>query len=394
MVRGGAQENTLRTAAHFRGSDWESVLVTGPPDGPEGSMEPDVLHAGVPMISVPDLVRELAPRSDVRAYRLLVELFRRERPDIVHTHTSKAGILGRIAARHAGVPAVIHTPHGHVFHSYGSGVKTRIFVQAERFCARYADRLVALTPRERDETLELGIGRQDQWIVIHSGVDFEPFEAARGSGSEVRRELEIPEDSPVVGTVGRLVHVKGQNTLIDAVAKLGRELPRTHVLLVGAGDLLPALTEQARLLGMEVRTQFAFQPASQLAGDPYLPVIHFTGMRRDVGRYLDAMDVFALPSLNEGMGRVLVEAMAMELPCVGARVSGIPDVIEDGRTGLIVPPADPNALAAGLRRLLLDSGLRRAMGAAGRSRVVPGYSQGEMLRLLEVEYRRLVRVVQ
>lgn len=312
----------------------------------------------------------------------------------MHTHTSKAGILGRIAARHAGVPAVIHTPHGHVFHSYGSGVKTRIFVQAELFCAPYADRLVALTPRERDETLELGIGRPGQWIVIHSGVDFEPFEAARGSGSEVRRELEIPEDSPVVGTVGRLVHVKGQNTLIDAAAMLGPDLPRTHVLLVGAGDLLPALTEQARLLGMEVRTQFPSQPASQLAGDPRLPVIHFTGMRRDVGRYLDAMDVFALPSLNEGMGRVLVEAMAMELPCVGARVSGIPDVIEDGRTGLIVPPANPNALAAALRRLLLDAGLRRAMGAAGRSRVVPGYSQDEMLRLLEVEYRRLVRVIE
>lgn len=357
-------------------------------------MEADVERAGVRMIPVPDLVRELAPGSDLRAYRFLVGLFLKERPDIVHTHTSKAGILGRIAARRAGVPAVIHTPHGHVFHSYGSGFKTRIFVQAERYCAPYADRLVALTPRERDETLELGIGRPDQWIVIHSGVDFEPFEAARGSGSEVRRELEIPEDCPVIGTVGRLVHVKGQNTLIDAVAQLGPELSRTHVLLVGAGDLLPALTEQARLLGMEVRTQFPSQTASQLAGDPSLPVIHFTGMRRDVGRYLDAMDVFALPSLNEGMGRVLVEAMAMELPCVGARVSGIPDVIEDGKTGLIVPPADPNALAAALRRLLLDAGLRRAMGAAGRSRVVPGYSQDEMLRLLEVEYRRLVRVVE
>jgi glycosyltransferase involved in cell wall biosynthesis len=374
MVKGGAQENTLANVAGIRGPGWESALVTGPAIGPEGSLEPECLAAGVRLIRSPYLVRELSAGSDFKALGHLKEVIRGERPDLVHTHTSKAGILGRIAARACKVPAVVHTPHGHVFHSYESGLKTRLFIAVERWCAPKADALIALTPNERDEHLELGIGRKDQWSVIHSGVDFAPFEAARGEGVAVRGELGIPDDAQVIGTVGRLVPIKGQSYLIEAFAHLASDFPRAHLMMVGDGELQGVLTAQVRTLGLTESGR-----------------VHFLGLRRDVPRLMTAMDVFVLPSLNEGMGRVLVEAMYMELPCVGSRVSGIPDVIEEEETGFLVPPRDTLALEGALRRLLSEPETARRMGVAGRAKAAPGFSVERMVEKIEQLYRSLLR---
>jgi glycosyltransferase involved in cell wall biosynthesis len=208
MVRGGAQENTLATAAGIHGRGWESSLVIGPAFGPEGSLEPECLAAGMRLLRVSELVREVSPLQDGKALRQLVRLMRRERPHLVHTHTSKAGILGRLAARRAGVPVVVHTPHGHVFHSYEGRLKTQLFVRFERACAPLADRLIALTETERREHLERRVGRPAQWSTVHSGVDFAPFQDCRGMRAAVRAELGMPADAVVLGTVGRLVPIK------------------------------------------------------------------------------------------------------------------------------------------------------------------------------------------
>ncbi len=391
MVRGGAQENTLANVAGLSPDLWESSLVTGPALGPEGSLEPECLVAGVRMLRVPEMVRELAPRSDWAAYQRLVSLFRKERPHLVHTHTSKAGILGRLAARKAGVPAVVHTPHGHVFHGYAGGLKTRLFVQAERHTARMADRLIALTPNELREHLELGIGAPDRWREVHSGINFAPFKHFRGKREEARRLLGLPDRGLVIGTVGRLVEIKGQTHLIEAFARLANRLasrmpsghPAPHLVLIGDGDLHQQLVSQAMAAGLAVFSDSKPAPSDRAT-------VHFPGLRKDVAALLPAFDLFALPSLNEGMGRVLVEAMAMELPCVASRVSGIPDVVVDGETGLLVPPADPAALAEALESLALDPDRARAMGEAGRRRAVPGFSVEEMLRRLESIYREVL----
>jgi len=385
MVKGGAQENTLATVAGIHGRGWESALVTGPALGPEGSLEPECLAAGVRLIHVPELVREISPGDDLRALERLTALFRSERPHLVHTHTSKAGILGRIAARRARVPAVIHTPHGHVFHSYEGGLKSRLFIHAERFCAPKADRLIALTETERREHLEVGVGREAQWAIIHSGVDFAPFEAARGLRETVRAELGLAPGTTVLGCVARLVQIKGQTHLIDAFARLAAGRPDLHLLLIGDGDLREELIAQARGAGLSVRLHP--EPASPSTGG----TVHFLGLRRDVPRLLSATDLFVLPSLNEGMGRVLVEAMALELPCVATNVSGIPDVVADGVTGLLVPPRDPEALAAALKALVDDPARAREMGRRGRERVVPAFSVEEMLAKLETLYAALLR---
>jgi glycosyltransferase involved in cell wall biosynthesis len=396
MVKGGAQENTLATAIGLHGHGWESTLVTGPALGSEGSLEPECLAAAVRMLRVRELIREVSPAQDATALYRLVALVRRERPHIVHTHTSKAGILGRQAARWAGVPVVVHTPHGHLFHSYEGRLKTALFIRLERSFAAWTDRLVALTDTERREHLEFRIGRDDQWRTIHSGVDFSSFEANRGQRYSVRASLGIPKEAVVLGTVGRLVPVKGHQYLIDALARLAADRSPLCLLLVGDGPLREALVTRARSLGLAVRIHPPAAAGEALERGPAVPApaaratVHMLGLRSDVPRLLSAMDLFVLPSLNEGMGRVLVEAMAMELPCVASRVSGVPDVVEEGRTGLLVPPRDAAALARAIGSLLDDRQTARAMGRRGRQTVLPAFGLERMIDRLESLYRELL----
>jgi glycosyltransferase involved in cell wall biosynthesis len=386
MVRGGAQQNTLATAVGINGRGWDSSLVTGPALGPEGSLAPECLVSGLRVLRVPALVREASPPRDLDALQQLTRLIRQERPHVVHTHTSKAGMLGRIAARLAGAPVVVHTPHGHVFHSYEGRLQTQLFVRLERACARTADRLIALTETERLEHLDLGIGRPKQWVTVHSGVDFEPLEAGRSSRDSVRAELGLPPDAVVVGSVGRLVPIKGHAYLIEAIARLSAKHPALQVLLIGDGPLRADLIARARSLGIGVSNGGAAIAPCRPEG----AAMHVLGLRRDVGRLLAAMDLFVLPSLNEGMGRVLVEAMAMELPCIASRVSGVPDVVEDGLTGVLVPPRDPQALAREISTLIEHRERAREMGRQGRLKVVPEFSVERMITKLEAVYRELL----
>jgi glycosyltransferase involved in cell wall biosynthesis len=355
--------------------------------GPEGSLVPECLAAGVRMLRVSTLIREVSPWQDARALWQLIALMGRERPHLVHTHTSKAGILGRIAARRAGVPVVVHTPHGHVFHSYEGRLKTQLFVRLERACAPLADRLIALTEAERREHLELGVGRPAQWVTVHSGVDFAPFANARPMRHAVRAQLGLPDGAIVLGTVGRLVPIKGQDCLVDAFARLAVRYRDLHLLLVGDGPLRGNLVAQARSLGLRVVDSPGAAAGPGASGEG---TVHLLGLRRDVPRLLAAMDLFVLPSLNEGMGRVLVEAMAMELPCVASRVSGIPDVVADGETGVLVPPRHPEALARAIGTMLDDPERVREMGRRGRQKVVPAFSVERMVEKLAELYRELL----
>lgn len=389
MVRGGAQENTLATVAGLNGGAWESSLVAGYAEGPEGSLEPECERQGVRLLRVPELVREIEPAADLVALRRLTRLMRKERPQIVHTHTSKAGILGRLAARRAKVPIIVHTPHGHVFHSYSNFFKSRAFVGVERGCARCADRLVALTPKERDEHLALGVGRPEQWDIIHSGIEFSQFEAWRvREQKQVRVELGLPLNATVIGCVGRLVPIKDHASLIDAFAVIARKVRNAQLVLVGDGPLQDELVARARSLGLRVGLGNASGKTS--APPTGEATVHFYGLRRDVPRYLRAMDLFVLCSLNEGMGRALVEAMSMELPCVATWVSGIPDVVDEGKTGLLVPPRAPDMLSGAIQSLLRDPARARAMGLRGRERALAGFSQASMLDSIERMYTQLL----
>jgi glycosyltransferase involved in cell wall biosynthesis len=260
-------------------------------------------------------------------------------------------------------------------------------VAVEQYTAKYADRLVALTATEQREHLDLGIGTRNQWSIVHSGINFSDFERNPAEGQQVRRELGISPGATLIGTVGRLVPVKGQCHLIEAFAKVRDAHPGAELLIVGDGELREDLLKLAHSLRLTVRDAWNEDSRKTPSGGG---TVHFVGLRRDVRRLLTAMDIFALPSLNEGMGRVLVEAMAMELPCVASRVSGVPDVVRDGQTGTLVPAADPEGLATALIALANDPERVRAMGRLGRDCVVPAMSEGVMVEKLTDLYRLLL----
>ena len=347
LTLGGSAENTVATMVALDAAGYPGPLAVGVAESDAGSVD-DARRRGVRLLDVPALGREVGAR-DLTALVHLWRLMRARRPAIVHTHTSKAGFVGRLAARLAGVPAIIHQPHGHIFYGYYGAGRTAFYVALERLAARWTDRLVTLTERGTDEHLARGVGRRAQYRAVPSGVPTAALRAAAPSRAAARARLGLPAAAFVVAGVGRLVPIKGFDLLVDALPALVARVPSAHVLLIGDGEERAALEARAAALGVGER-------------------LRITGAVGDVSGLLPAADVLAAPSRNEGMGRVLVEAMAIGLPVVGTMVGGIPDVILDGECGRLVPPDDAAALAVALADLGGDAALRAKLGAAAAAR--------------------------
>jgi glycosyltransferase involved in cell wall biosynthesis len=367
---GGSSENTVLSAAGLLEAGWDGLIVAG-----TAGSEPEVLEAararGCRVELLPSLVRAPDPLRDLAALRALVRMFRSRRPDVVHTHTSKAGFIGRLAARLARVPAIVHTPHGHVFYGYYGRAGTAVVVLLERIAARWTDRIIVLTPRGAAEHLARGIGRAEQYVAIPSGVDTARLRARAGERGAARRQLGLPADAAVVVGVGRLVPVKGFDVLVRALPPLRAAVPAVQAVLVGDGPEREAIEGLARSLGVADR-------------------VRISGAVGDVVPYLSAADVLAAPSRNEGMGRALIEAMALGVPVVGSRVGGIPSVLGEGEFGRLVPPDAPEALADALRALLEDERGRTELGTLGRKRAEEFTVEVMTTRILEL-YRAVVR---
>lgn len=369
LDRGGSAENTLLCAAHLRA--YETVVAVGPTQGERSPTEALARQQGVEFVEVPQLVRPLRPVADLRALWQLWRLMRRGRYDLVHTHTSKAGLLGRVAAYLARVPCRVHTAHGHVFYGYHGPALSRLFVWLERWAAWITHRLIALTPAERADQLRFGVGSPAKFSVIHSGVDFAPFLRPPADREVTRRVLGLGLDGVVVGTLGRLTPIKGQADLLRAFALVRPQVPEAWLLVVGDGEEGLGLAALARELGVAGRVVFA-------------------GWREEVPDLLRAMDLFVLPSLNEGMGKALVEAMFVGLPVVATRVGGVPDLVGEGRSGLLVAPGQPEALAAAILELAADPRRRRDLGARA-AQVAREYSVESMIEKLDRLYQSLLK---
>jgi glycosyltransferase involved in cell wall biosynthesis len=370
LDRGGSAENTLLTVAGANRARFAVELATGPTQGPRSPTEARALQAGVKIIDIPHLVRAIRPFSDARALWQLYRAMRSGHYDIVHTHTSKAGLLGRLAARLARVPLVIHTPHGHVFYGYYGPFISGVFVRLERWAAAFFDCIIALTEKGAEDHIELGVAAREKFVVIHSGIEF-PACQVLGIGRErLRAEWGIGADAFVIGTLGRLTAIKGQSDLIEAFALLRADIDQAYLLLIGDGEEREALGALADKLGVGARVVFA-------------------GWRTDIYAALAAMDLFALPSINEGMGKALVEAMYAGLPCVATRVGGVPELLRDGEEGFVVAAAAPQELAAALLKLARDGDLRVRCGAAGHERAA-GYSAEAMIEKIETLYEELI----
>lgn len=380
LDRGGSAQNTLLTVLGHDRSRFEPVVIAGragrwDAQGGDQATEENrrrLEAAGVRCHFVPTLTREVHPVKDVIALIQLIGLLRREQPAIVHTHTSKAGVLGRLAAKIAGVPVIIHTPHGHVFYGHFGRLASWVFLQIERLLAQITTRLIALTEAERDEHLVRRVGRADCFTVAPSGIDLDRFRRVAGVSGRRPPGIICPPDAIVVGSVGWLTEVKGHRFLIEALARLKPSHPRLHLLIVGSGDLREECEVLARKLGV---------------GD----AVQLLGEREDVPDCLAAMDLFVLPSLNEGMGRALVEAMAAGRPVIASRVGGVPAVVEHRRTGLLVPSGDSAALAEAIDELLRRPEWAKELGAAASERMDARYGVAALVRTVERVYETSLR---
>lgn len=365
---GGSTEEALESSAGLAAEGWDVILASGPGLGGTGAV-PDGGAARIELVS--SLTRDPHPIADPIALWQIIRLLRRERPDIVHTHSAKAGVLGRWGGFLCRVPIIVHTPHGHVLYGYARGLKNWIYLFAERVTARITHCLVAVSAGERRESVAAGIGRDSQWVVVHSGVHFEKLP---------RRDASVSTTCVRIGVVARLEHVKGVDLLIRAAAALRASEPATpySILVWGSGDLEVDLKRLCRDLGVT-------------------DAIEFVGTSQDVHDFMRGLDVYTQPSRNEGMGRALVVAQAMGVPIVATSVCGIPDVVRHGETGLLAPAEDPDALARALRHLIEEGDTRRAMGEAAQRWMAhvdqsghPVFSYAAMLWHLRRTYERLL----
>jgi len=376
LILGGAQENTLYTVIGQQ-RDYDVTLVIGVDDGTEGSLRDRATAANVRVIVVPTLVRPIRPLTDLRALISLVRLLRRERFDIVHTHSSKAGIIGRLAARLAGVPVVVHTLHSLVFHEYQAAWKNSIYIWLKRCCAPITDLLISVNDRTTRGALAAGIGRPEQYLTIYSGFELDLFLEIRDrlTVEAAKQRLGIPPAAPVVGKIARLFPLKGHEQFLEAAAEIARLNPAVWFLLVGDGPIRPEIERQVAALGLRDRTIFT----GRVPPD-------------DVPACIQAMDVVVHTSLREGLARVLPQAGAVGKPIVTFNLDGAPEVVEDGVSGYLVAPLDTSALARRTVELLADPELGRRMGETGRAFVERTFSVERMVQLINEQYERLLEV--
>jgi glycosyltransferase involved in cell wall biosynthesis len=371
MNVGGPALHALLLNERLDPARYDSRLVAGQVGDAEGDYL--TLHGAEPerFVSLPALGREVEGWRDWSAFWALVRLMRSFRPHVVHTHTSKAGALGRIAATLCRVPVVVHTYHGHVFDAYFSPLKTRFVVAAERVLARGASALVAVTARVRRDVLARGIGGDDQVVVVSLGLDLDPLVAAPARRGELRRELGLRPDVPLVGIVARLAPVKAHEVFLAAAKAMAPVRPDIVFLIVGDGERRAELETAARASGLGDR-------------------VRFLGWRADLDRLYADLDIVVLTSKNEGSPVALIEAMAAGRPVVSTRAGGVEDVVTDGETGVVVPIGDAPAVARAVVDLLEDPARAARLGAAGRTSVIARFGSGRLVGDIDALYQRLL----
>jgi len=372
LILGGAQENTLFTVEGLqRMPDYRVTLITGPAIGPEGELVQRARRNGVDLVILPEMRRAILPLADFAAFRKLCAIFRRERPDIVHTHSTKAGILGRAAARATSVPCVIHTIHGLPFHPYQSRVANASAILAERIAARWSDKIICVADAMREQALAAGVGQRGQYVTIYSGMEVTPFLADDGARERVRQRFAIAPDEIVIGKIARLFHLKGHEYLLAAAPEIIGRFPKARLLFVGDGILRDSLETEARRLGIGDRVTFA-----GLVDPQKIPAM------------IKAMDLVAHASLREGLARVLPQALLSACPVVSFDVDGAREVVIDGVTGFLARSATTEGLREAMFRALGDLPSARRMAARGRAMFTDRFRAETMVREIDALYRQ------
>lgn len=372
LIVGGAQENTIASVLGLREKPGVEVsLISGPTTGPEGSLEPHVAQIPGLLTIVPELVRPISPLNDWQALRQLTRLFRETRPDIVHTHSGKAGVLGRLAAHAAGVPIIVHTIHGPSFGPFQGLLANLAFRAAERRAGRVTTHFVSVANAMTEQYLAAGIGTPEQYTRIFSGFDLEPFLNAKNDPA-LRAKLGIGPEDFVVGKVARLFENKGHEDLFAIAPALASSCPQIKFLLVGDGALRTRFEQRVQQMGLQ--RQFIF-----------------TGLvpPGEVPALIGVMDALVHLSRREGLARALPQALAARKPVIAYDCDGAREVCLDGETGFLLKAGDTGGLAKRIGQLAVDPALRTRQGARGRELVKDWFPTQRMVDDLHALYLRL-----
>ena len=373
LISGGAQKIVVDLLRHLDRTKYDLHLLVGVTDRSEPHLF-DQVPSDVTVTSLDSVVRELSPKSDWVAYRQVRKFLRKESFDILHLHTSKAGVLGSMAGKGAGVPNILYTPHGHIFHKDAaipgftelSPLKRQILYRVRKRAYKCCHRLVALSDQDLREQVELGLAPKEQFDVIMNGIDVESF--SQGDGDGVRKAF--PQFRRFIGSVGRLSREKGHDILLDAFAEVAKEDREVGLFLIGSGSEEDALRDQANRLEISDR-------------------VLFTGNLPDVRAHLHAIDLFLLPSRYESQGLAAMEAMSASVPVIASRVGGVPGIIEDGVTGKLFEPGNEKELAQSISNLLRDDSERDRLARNSVLHAQKSFSIDRMVLEYEQLYDRV-----
>lgn len=369
-IGGPAIHAILLSSELNRNTLYKDILVCGRVSDSEGDMIYLARDKGVVPIVVEELGREISFKNDIKALLKIYSIIKKEEPDIVHTHTAKAGTLGRLAAIFAGVPVKIHTFHGHVFDGYFNPFKARLFVLIERFLALFTDKVITVSAAVKDDIVnKLKVAGESKSVVIPLGLELGDFLECEGRKNVFRRSRGLPDDTILVGIVGRLVPIKNHRMFLDAACAILKREPavKMRFIIIGDGELRRDLGEYAAAKGLERH-------------------VVFTGWVEDLASIYSDLDIVTLTSLNEGTPVSLIEAMASGRPVISTGVGGVVDFVRDGYNGLIVKSGDVETLAGRILELAEDGSRRKALGMRGRESVAGAFSKDRLVRDIEGLY--------
>lgn len=385
----GGPTHNAAYLTRFLPDEFETLLVGGSQEATEEGSHHILDSLGVKPMILPEMQREVAPWQDRGAYRRIKKLIKDFRPDIVHTHAAKAGAVGRMAASELGVKAIVHTFHGHVFHSYFGPMRTALYKQVERFLARRSSRIVAISDRQKEELVQdHRICPPEKVSVIPLGFDLSRFqEEQMKKRAQFRRVYGLADDDVAVGIVGRLVPVKNHDLFLEAIAAVGRTTGRRlRAFIVGDGQERERLHARASALGLShvsgpVFNGHGFGHGAVDGRALTAPAaVTFTSWIKEVDIVNAGLDIVMLTSLNEGTPVSLIEAQAANRPVLSTRVGGIENVVLPGRTAMLVESGDLDGMVRGLRELVEDPGLRRRLGEGGWEHVRDRYHYTRLVR--------------
>jgi glycosyltransferase involved in cell wall biosynthesis len=373
MIIGGAQQNTLFTCEdQHRDHGDEVTLITGPALGPEGSLMDRARQCGFRIVEMDSMRRSIHPWRDWQAYRQLIRVLRELKPDIVHTHSSKAGIIGRAAAAKLGIP-VVHTIHGASFHRGQSALAFRLYQMLERYAARWTDAFISVCDSLTAQYVAAGVASEGQFTTVYSGMEVEPFLDPPRPREQVRAELGLSDEHVAIAKVGRLFHLKGHEYLIQAARQVVDQHPNVRFVLIGDGILRQQFEQQ--IADLDLTEHFIL---TGLVPPDRIPEL------------INACDIIAHTSVWEGLARVLPQGLLAGKPVVSYDIDGAPEVVLNGKTGFLVPVESIGILADALASLVGSPELRHEMGQAGRERCREVFCHRFMTERIREVYKRVL----